>query len=65
MRASDRDVFGCRLNKYILDPGLGGFPFPLALTAIHMTFCSAVAWALVKLRIVEPPEIPTDVYLRY
>lgn len=52
----------CRLNKYILDPRLGGYPFPLALTAIHMAFCSSVAWALVKLRFIAGPELSFDVY---
>lgn len=54
-----------RLNKYILDPKLGGFPFPLTLTGIHMLFCSAVSWGLVRLGMVDAPQMPIDTYVRY
>jgi hypothetical protein len=33
-------------NKYVL--AVHGFPFPIALTMIHMAFCSFMAYALVK-----------------
>jgi hypothetical protein len=53
------------VNKYILDPKLGGFPFPLTLTCIHMAFCTVLSWALVKLGFVQAVEMPMDVYIRY
>ncbi|KAF6252638.1 phosphate/phosphoenolpyruvate translocator protein [Scenedesmus sp. NREL 46B-D3] len=52
------------LNKYILDPSLGGFPFPLALTASHMLFCSLLAWLLVRTGLVEAPELHMDIWTR-
>lgn len=55
----------CRLNKYILAPTLGGFPYPLTLTSVHMVFCWAVSWLLVKLRVVEVQEMPLETYTRY
>ena len=33
-------------NKYILT--VFGFPFPVALTMMHMAFCSALAFVLVR-----------------
>ena len=51
-------------NKWLLDRQLGGFPFPLALSAWHQLFCSAVAAALVRLRLVEAAPLPADVYVR-
>ncbi|XP_009413955.2 probable sugar phosphate/phosphate translocator At5g25400 [Musa acuminata AAA Group] len=46
-------------NKYILDPKMYGWPFPISLTIIHMTFCSALAFLLVRvLRLVAPPASP-------
>jgi hypothetical protein len=54
----------CRLNKYILDPKLGGFPFPLTLTAVHMLFCAVVSWMLVKSKLVDAPAMSNDVYIR-
>uniref|UniRef100_A0A383VIL4 Sugar phosphate transporter domain-containing protein n=1 Tax=Tetradesmus obliquus TaxID=3088 RepID=A0A383VIL4_TETOB len=52
------------LNKYILDPSLGNFPFPLALTASHMLFSSAVAWLLVHAGLVEAPGMPKELWTR-
>ncbi|GBF90091.1 sugar phosphate phosphate translocator [Raphidocelis subcapitata] len=52
------------VNKWILDPQLGGFPFPLTLAATHMAFCSALAAGAVKLRLVEAPALPPQVYVR-
>ncbi|URE37919.1 Triose-phosphate Transporter family [Musa troglodytarum] len=46
-------------NKYILDPKMYGWPFPISLTIIHMAFCSALAFLLVRvLRLVAPPASP-------
>jgi hypothetical protein len=53
-----------RLNKYILDPKLGGFPFPLTLTATHMLFCAVVSWMLVKLKVIDAPAMPHEVYIK-
>lgn len=42
-------------NKYILS--VYGFPYPIALTMTHMAFCSAIAFALVRVfKVVEPSE---------
>jgi hypothetical protein len=49
------------LNKYVLS--MSGFPYPVALTCIHMGFCSSLAWILVKLGVVEATPITVDVYL--
>eukprot|EP00878_Enallax_costatus_P029272 GHUV01031721.1.p1 GENE.GHUV01031721.1~~GHUV01031721.1.p1 ORF type:complete len:112 (+),score=10.12 GHUV01031721.1:667-1002(+) len=54
-----------RLNKYILDPKMGGFPFPLTLTGVHMVFCSTVSWGLVRLGMVDAPQMPVNTYIRY
>ena len=40
-------------NKYILTTY--GFPYPIALTMMHMGFCSAVAFVLVRVVRVVPP----------
>ncbi|KAL6642213.1 hypothetical protein ACP70R_020394 [Stipagrostis hirtigluma subsp. patula] len=46
-------------NKYILDPKLYGWPFPISLTMIHMAFCASLAAALVRvLRVVDVPSSP-------
>jgi drug/metabolite transporter (DMT)-like permease len=46
-------------NKYILDPKMYNWPFPISLTMVHMTFCSTLAVALVRLlRLVDPPSSP-------
>ncbi|KAI6679378.1 hypothetical protein NL676_033259 [Syzygium grande] len=42
-------------NKYILDPKLYGWPFPISLTMTHMAFCSSLAYLLVRvLQVVDP-----------
>ncbi|RCV36970.1 hypothetical protein SETIT_8G025000v2 [Setaria italica] len=46
-------------NKYILDPKMYGWPFPISLTMIHMAFCATLAAALVRvLRVVDVPTSP-------
>ncbi|XP_074583747.1 putative sugar phosphate/phosphate translocator At5g25400 [Curcuma longa] len=46
-------------NKYILDPKMYGWPFPISLTMIHMAFCSTLAFLLVRVfRLVDPPSSP-------
>ncbi|KAJ6794899.1 Uncharacterized protein M6B38_228325 [Iris pallida] len=46
-------------NKYILDPKLYNWSFPISLTLIHMAFCSSLAFLLVRvLRLVDPPSSP-------
>eukprot|EP00877_Chromochloris_zofingiensis_P006142 jgi/Chrzof1/1781/Cz10g20260.t1 len=52
------------LNKYILDPTLGGFPYPLALTCTHMAFCSVLSWVFVSSGTVEAKPIDSDTYIR-
>lgn len=51
-------------NKYILAPDLGGFPFPLTLTSVHMLVCSIVSWLLVRLQLVEVQDMPVETYTR-
>lgn len=53
-----------RFNKYMLAPDLGGFPFPLTLTGVHMVFCSVVSWVLVKAKLVEAQDMPVETYTR-
>ncbi|GMH27318.1 hypothetical protein Nepgr_029161 [Nepenthes gracilis] len=51
-------------NKYILDRKLYNWPFPISLTMIHMSFCSAMAVLLIKVfRLVDPVPISREVYL--
>ncbi|URE35474.1 Triose-phosphate Transporter family [Musa troglodytarum] len=46
-------------NKYILDPKMYNWPFPISLTMVHMAFCSSLAFLLVRvLRLVDPPSSP-------
>ncbi|KAG2559927.1 hypothetical protein PVAP13_8KG012451 [Panicum virgatum] len=46
-------------NKYILDPKMYGWPFPISLTMIHMAFCATLAALLVRvLRVVDVPASP-------
>jgi hypothetical protein len=52
------------INKAILDPQLGGFPYPLALSIMHMAFCSLLSAACVRLGLVEAPPLPLLTYLR-
>uniref|UniRef100_A0A7N0URH4 Sugar phosphate transporter domain-containing protein n=1 Tax=Kalanchoe fedtschenkoi TaxID=63787 RepID=A0A7N0URH4_KALFE len=51
-------------NKFILDPHLYNWPFPVSLTIIHMAFCSALAFLLVRVfRAVDPVAMSADLYL--
>ena len=46
-------------NKYILDPKMYNWPFPISLTMVHMAFCSSLAVALVRVfRVVDLPSSP-------
>ncbi|KAJ3681058.1 hypothetical protein LUZ60_015547 [Juncus effusus] len=46
-------------NKYILDPKMYNWPFPISLTMIHMGFCSSLAFIIIRiLRLVDPPSSP-------
>jgi hypothetical protein len=46
-------------NKYILDPKMYDWPFPISLTMIHMAFCATLAAVLVRvLRLVDLPADP-------
>ena len=52
-------------KRWILDPRLGGFPFPLTLTASHMVFCSAATIAMAHGgAVARPPPINRDLFLR-
>ncbi|XP_058068620.1 probable sugar phosphate/phosphate translocator At5g25400 [Magnolia sinica] len=52
-------------NKYILDPKMYDWPFPISLTMIHMLFCSSLAFLLVHaFHFVDLPSSMTrEVYL--
>ncbi|RRT41477.1 hypothetical protein BHE74_00032795 [Ensete ventricosum] len=51
-------------NKYILDPKMYNWPFPISLTMVHMAFCSSLAFLLVRvLRLVDPPPMTRDLYV--
>lgn len=52
------------VNKYILDPKLGNFPYPLTLTSTHMLFGTLFSWACVKAGLVAPVTMPWDTYLK-
>eukprot|EP00262_Sarcandra_glabra_P021339 TRINITY_DN8971_c0_g1_i1.p1 TRINITY_DN8971_c0_g1~~TRINITY_DN8971_c0_g1_i1.p1 ORF type:complete len:352 (+),score=26.40 TRINITY_DN8971_c0_g1_i1:196-1251(+) len=50
-------------NKYILDKKMYNWPFPISLTMIHMTFCSSLAFLLVRVvKLVEPVSMSRDLY---
>jgi len=50
-------------NKYVLV--YFGFPFPIALTMIHMAFCSALAFVIVRvLKLVKGISMTTEEYFR-
>ncbi|XP_057956762.1 probable sugar phosphate/phosphate translocator At5g25400 [Malania oleifera] len=51
-------------NKYILDRKMYNWPFPISLTIIHMSFCSAIAFFLINVfRVVEPVSMSRSLYL--
>lgn len=52
-------------NKYILDPKMYNWPFPISLTIIHMGFCSFLAFVAIHIfRFVELPSSMTgDLYI--
>ncbi|XP_073044083.1 probable sugar phosphate/phosphate translocator At5g25400 [Primulina eburnea] len=52
-------------NKYILDRKMYNWPYPISLTMIHMSFCSSLAYLLVRVfKAVEPVTMSWDLYLR-
>lgn len=52
------------VNKYVLDPNLGKFPYPLALTSIHMAVSWTMAWLLMATGVVQKQPVKSDMYLR-
>ncbi len=50
------------LNKYVL--AYSGFPFPVALTLIHMAFCSLLAVALIKAGVSDTAHMDSSTYMR-
>ena len=50
------------INKYVL--AYSGFPFPVSLTLIHMLFCASVATLLVVTGVVQPVNMPNELYFR-
>lgn len=52
-------------NKYILDPKMYNWPFPISLTMIHMAFCSILAFIAIHIfRFIELPSSMTgDMYV--
>ncbi|KAK4430752.1 putative sugar phosphate/phosphate translocator [Sesamum alatum] len=52
-------------NKYILDPKMYNWPYPVSLTMIHMAFCSSLAYILVRiLKVVDPVTMSWDLYVK-
>lgn len=52
-------------NKYILDRKMYNWPYPISLTMIHMSFCSALAYVLVRVfKVVDPISMSWDFYLK-
>ncbi|KAI4376309.1 hypothetical protein MLD38_014089 [Melastoma candidum] len=51
-------------NKYILDRKLYGWPYPISLTLVHMSFCSVLAFLLINvLRFVQPVSMSRYLFL--
>ncbi|KXZ44372.1 hypothetical protein GPECTOR_68g343 [Gonium pectorale] len=50
------------INKYIL--GYGGFPFPVALTMVHMALCSSLAFLLIKAGVVPTIQMENEMYYK-
>ncbi|KAF8390300.1 hypothetical protein HHK36_024826 [Tetracentron sinense] len=51
-------------NKYILDRKLYNWPFPISLTMIHMSFCSVLAFLLVRVfQVVDSVSMTRDLYI--
>ncbi|KAJ4750927.1 Nucleotide-sugar transporter family protein [Rhynchospora pubera] len=52
-------------NKYILDPKMYNWPFPISLTIIHMAFCSFLAFIAIHVfRFIElPSSMNGDLYV--
>lgn len=50
------------INKYVL--AYAGFPYPVALTLVHMAFCSSLAYVLIKLGITETAHMDSGMYIR-
>uniref|UniRef100_A0A5B6YXF0 Sugar phosphate transporter domain-containing protein n=2 Tax=Davidia involucrata TaxID=16924 RepID=A0A5B6YXF0_DAVIN len=52
-------------NKYILDRKMYNWPYPISLTMIHMSFCSSLAYLLVRVfKLVEPVSMSFDRYVK-
>ena len=51
-----------RPDRYILTAF--GFPYPVALTMIHMVFCSALAFAMVRVGFVEGINMSKETYVK-
>ncbi|CAI9766518.1 unnamed protein product [Fraxinus pennsylvanica] len=52
-------------NKYILDRKMYNWPYPISLTMIHMSFCSSLAYLLVRVfKVVEPVTMSWDMYIK-
>ncbi|XP_052169221.1 probable sugar phosphate/phosphate translocator At4g32390 [Oryza glaberrima] len=46
-------------NKYILDPTMYNWPFPISITMVHMVFCASLTVVLIRvLRVVAEPTSP-------
>lgn len=55
-------AFVIMFNKFILS--FANFPYPIALTTMHMGFCTLVTHTLVRFKVLETVEIPREVFLR-
>jgi hypothetical protein len=51
------------INKYVL--AFAGFPYPVALTLVHMAFCSSLAFLLIKLGVSETVHMDSGMYIKW
>ena len=50
------------INKYILS--YAGFPFPIALTLIHMAYCASLSTVLIKAGVTDTCYMDRGTYMR-
>lgn len=52
------------INKWILDPKMGNFPFPITLTTIHMASGTLLSWGAIRAGLVTPVSMALDTYMK-
>lgn len=51
------------INKYVL--AYTNFPYPVALTLVHMAFCSVLAFALIALKVTDTVHMDSQAYIKW